>query len=142
MNRAVCFCISFSSSRLSNIDHPLTLAIPSIKTRAVIISQLRAFVVPPDGYGHGEKIHQVRSINRIVIPQVVENASRGLRAPPRHHRTPIDYFRILPLDILSIFYYSATRLSVYKRQCLRASSRHLRLKVTVCKARESNIVRI
>jgi hypothetical protein len=56
-----------------------------------------------------------------VIPHVVENASRCLRASPRHHRNPIEYFRILPLDILSIFYYSAARLSVQKKQRQRST---------------------
>jgi len=31
-------------------------------------------------------------------------------------RNPIDYFRILPFDILSIFYYSVARLSVQKKR--------------------------
>ena len=53
----------------------------------------------------------------------------------RYNRNSIEYFRILPLDILQIFSYSAAGWAFKKniigkgnnkRQCLRASSRHLR----------------
>jgi hypothetical protein len=77
-------------------------------------------------------------------PQVVENASRGLRAPPMHHRNPIDYFRILPLDILPIFYNSAARLGVQKKQRQRSTRlfEALRTESHCLQSKESNIVRI